>query len=63
MRMEDCRGVEPVLYLLTAEEHSRGFNASRKVDRGLLLAISLRIVDRRSRRARAAAERIESMAV
>lgn len=63
MRMEDCRGVDPVLYLLTAEEHSRGFNASRKVDKGLLLAINLRIVDRRSRRTRAAAERIESMAV
>ena len=52
-----------MLYLLAAEEHSRGFNASREVDKGHLLAIDLRIVDRRSRRARAAAERIESIAV
>jgi hypothetical protein len=61
--MEDCRGEGPVLYLLAAEEHSRGFNASREADKGHLLAVDLRIVDRRSRRARAAAERIESMAV
>jgi hypothetical protein len=58
MRMEDCKGADPVLYLLKAEEHCLGFNASREVDRALLPAMSLRIVDRRSRRARAAAERI-----
>jgi hypothetical protein len=63
MRMEDCNGVGPVLYLLPAEEYGRGVNASREVVKGLLLATNLRIVDRRSRRARAAAERIESMAV
>ena len=56
--MEDCRGEDPVLYLLTAEEHRRGFTASREADRGPLLVMSLRIVDRRSRSARAAAERI-----
>lgn len=56
--MEDCNGAGPVLYLLTREEHSLGLNASREVDRGLLLAMSLRIVDRRSRGALAAAERI-----
>ena len=61
--MEDCRGADPVLYLLAAEEHSRGFNASREVNKGHLLAVDLRIVNRRSRRARAAAERIESVAV